>query len=662
MIIHFAVCKAIIGDYFRIYGPPLKGDIVLCNRYLINGLIFFFISALFFVPQAIASFGVPVSKLGLNGMRVAYSTFYSSTQSFIHLFNIKKMELEDERLRFYRFKGISRIWRDYSLSYVDETTTRARIEVRWLGERIKQIDWRHLPGREHNIFGFVKDGYWVSGGQEGQLFLYNKEGEYVASLTGHKGTVISLACHRRWLVSGDDHGLVLVWNIDKPGMLRGKVRPSLYLVFDENGRWVAWCDEGVWSSSDTISTIDLQSVSGMYDVTFSDHLKSSFLLAEKLVDPKRFAKELRLRYATHGIIPVPPRVEILDLPAKIKGRDLQVSIKVCDAGVEIESASMFLNGKLILLDEDSRGIKVVREEGNYSRCKLYLRNITLWPGKNEITVMARNEMGLESSPVKREVYSDGLDASERVLYLVLIAVSNYADADLNLLYPAMDARSIAEAFEVLGSGYFKDIKTYLLIDHQVTKKRIQALFKTLNTRIRQEDVFVLYLAGHGSSNSEGTDYYFLPYNVDISSAAHLYDTSLTTAFFKTILSQISAVNSLILVDTCHSGALAEKGFEGSSLSLVNAKVVNELGKAIIMASAKDQVAYEGFDGHGAFTRVLLEGLDGKADYSSDGLLSVDELSAFVSQRLSDITEKKWGYRQRVVRNLNGHDFILGKIK
>ena len=63
------------------------------------------------------------------------------------------------------------------------------------------------------------------------------------------------------------------------------------------------------------------------------------------------------------------------------------------------------------------------------------------------------------------------------------------------------------------------------------------------------------------------------------------------------------------------------------------------GRAMIAATANEKMAIEGAGGHGAFTFVLLEGLQGKAD------------------RLPEIT-RKWGYEQFPFSTTEGSSFTL----
>ena len=45
-------------------------------------------------------------------------------------------------------------------------------------------------------------------------------------------------------------------------------------------------------------------------------------------------------------------------------------------------------------------------------------------------------------------------------------------------------------------------------------------------------------------------------------------------------------------------------------------------------------------GHGAFTRALIEGLRGAADYDHDGSVTLNELDLYVTERVKTLTEGK----------------------
>jgi uncharacterized caspase-like protein len=99
---------------------------------------------------------------------------------------------------------------------------------------------------------------------------------------------------------------------------------------------------------------------------------------------------------------------------------------------------------------------------------------------------------------------------------------------------------------------------------------------------------------------------------------------------------------VVFLDTCHAGGAQGRTVKGGAQADING-VVNELAKAgrgavVFASSTGNQVSVE-LDQykHGAFTTALLEGLAGQADYTKDGIISTDELSLYVSERVKSLT-------------------------
>jgi uncharacterized caspase-like protein len=84
------------------------------------------------------------------------------------------------------------------------------------------------------------------------------------------------------------------------------------------------------------------------------------------------------------------------------------------------------------------------------------------------------------------------------------------------------------------------------------------------------------------------------------------------------------------------------------------------GRVIIGASAGDQQAMEGYEGHGVFTYTLLEALRGLADKSgnNDGQLTVNELAEYIGDRVPKITQERWGKQQFPMQSLQGRSFPI----
>jgi uncharacterized caspase-like protein len=75
-------------------------------------------------------------------------------------------------------------------------------------------------------------------------------------------------------------------------------------------------------------------------------------------------------------------------------------------------------------------------------------------------------------------------------------------------------------------------------------------------------------------------------------------------------------------------------------------VVNELASAengaVVFASStgKQYSLEDDAWGNGAFTKALVEGLSGKADYSGKGTISINMLDLYLSERVKQLTGGK----------------------
>ena len=69
---------------------------------------------------------------------------------------------------------------------------------------------------------------------------------------------------------------------------------------------------------------------------------------------------------------------------------------------------------------------------------------------------------------------------------------------------------------------------------------------------------------------------------------------------------------------------------------------------------------EGYNGHGVFTYVLLDGLAGNADSDGDGFVTLTELSSYVENQVPELSYEKWGYEQVPQKELRRQDFPIAE--
>ena len=221
-----------------------------------------------------------------------------------------------------------------------------------------------------------------------------------------------------------------------------------------------------------------------------------------------------------------------------------------------------------------------------------------------------------------------------------------------------------------GQGLFKSITVQPLLEREVTQARLEAEFAELAGKVQPQDVFVLYLAGHGVT-IEG-QYHFIPADLLYDNQTTLRRASVHQDQIARWLGLIKAQKSLILLDTCYSGAittalkkdlgtlLAARGVMAEKVAID--KLMRATGRTVIAAATRRQYALEGYEGHGVFTYALLQGLQGQADgKNGDGYITIDELAAYVAEEVPRITLKKWGYEQVPMKQIEGRSFPIGRV-
>jgi uncharacterized caspase-like protein len=157
--------------------------------------------------------------------------------------------------------------------------------------------------------------------------------------------------------------------------------------------------------------------------------------------------------------------------------------------------------------------------------------------------------------------------------------------------------------------------------------------KWLKSVATPDDVGMLYLAGHGLNDVDDT-YYFLSHEVDLK---HLDSTAVGEDAFRDVLTGMRG-KSIFFVDTCYSGKSVGI-FSNQDLTRIANKFSSpESGVIVFSASHGRQESLEKRDwGNGAFTKALLEGLLGRADYRKEGIVTHMGLDYFVSDAVKKLT-------------------------
>ncbi|GIW44486.1 MAG: hypothetical protein KatS3mg077_1768 [Candidatus Binatia bacterium] len=244
------------------------------------------------------------------------------------------------------------------------------------------------------------------------------------------------------------------------------------------------------------------------------------------------------------------------------------------------------------------------------------------------------------------------DARAR-LWVLAVGVSQYAQPALRLRFAAGDARALAGALEKqAGGALYESVHTRVLVDEQVTREAIlEGMIRFLG-QARPNDVAVLFLAGHGVQDRSTGSYYFLP--APATTANYVSAGLRMTDLDETLrLVRRSARGVVVMLDTCHSGALRLASSHLEALDDPAARLNAGEGFFLLAASKPGEESEERSDlGHGAFTYSILQGLSGEADADRDGTILVTELFGYVARTVASLTAE----RQHPYYKVEGTDF------
>ncbi|HZS10048.1 MAG TPA: caspase family protein [Blastocatellia bacterium] len=256
----------------------------------------------------------------------------------------------------------------------------------------------------------------------------------------------------------------------------------------------------------------------------------------------------------------------------------------------------------------------------------------------EISILAENRYASSVPATIRLKWRGKTETDEFVikpkLYVLAVGISRYANKDLTLGFAAKDARDIAATMQKQNGGLYRDVVVRVLTDEKATKDDILDGFDWIRKETTSKDVAMVFLAGHGVNDQSG-QYYFLPENANLDS---LLRTGVSFSDIRnTVLSL--AGKALFFVDTCHSGnVFGSRRGTVDIMGMVNELASADNGAVVFASSTGNQYSLEDPQwNNGAFTKALVEGLNGKADFRGTGKISINMLDLYLSERVKELT-------------------------
>ena len=309
-------------------------------------------------------------------------------------------------------------------------------------------------------------------------------------------------------------------------------------------------------------------------------------------------------------------------------------------------------------------------------------------GLNQISVQAfpENRM-VRSKTVSRALPSQVKEAPRPKLFAVIVGC-DYKNTPFELSYPTLDAEAFAKAITAAAQELpFAEVTVKTLVTGSSTpgaisptKENILGTIGSLSSKITANDVFLLFVSGHGTPKAGGNSGYFYltsqtpatPIDVEkdpLSSGYTLSAEELASALEKSVF----ADKKVIVLDTCAAGAA------GMSLTKDNrVESAQELrrfqdrsGCFLLAGSAADASSYESPSlEHGLLTYALLEILKGENPgglrKGTDGrdYLDIDRWFGYCEDRVVELSSEIGsgrGQRPRKTSRRDSRSFDLGVV-
>jgi hypothetical protein len=272
------------------------------------------------------------------------------------------------------------------------------------------------------------------------------------------------------------------------------------------------------------------------------------------------------------------------------------------------------------------------------------------PGGSERARTAGGDVETEVESEPAEPPAPGASASERTWFLG-IGVRDYQNIrkleftvnDVEGLVGALKAANVprGQILQIVDGGA-------LTPDHAVLVAQIQEFLA--NPEIGADSQVIVYFSGHGLLEPVEQAMYLAPRDIDLE---HIEQTGISAAWLREQIRLCQAGVKFLWIDACHSGG-------SRSALLIGSQLPQQLsyapGVITISACTEKQYSWESPRlRHGLFTHSLIKALTGEADGNGNGLVTIDEVYAHVSEEVP-IAAREFSNPQNPVRWI-GPDII-----
>ena len=259
--------------------------------------------------------------------------------------------------------------------------------------------------------------------------------------------------------------------------------------------------------------------------------------------------------------------------------------------------------------------------------------LALEPGDNTVEVVAYNARNrLASLPASTTVrWTAPANQPQPKLYVIAVGIDRYEDAVFRRLSLAVaDAKAFGAAMKAAGAGLYADVDVTYVLDADATAAGLERAITDVGARMHPRDAFIFFAAAHGKS--ENGRFHLIPQDYRSAPGRPWTEGTIGQERLQDwFANRIRARRGVILLDTCESGALVAgraSGVDAANSEAALGRLNEATGRPVLTAAAADQVALEGYKGHGVFTYALLDALS-NGDANNNGQIELSELAAHI---------------------------------
>lgn len=257
--------------------------------------------------------------------------------------------------------------------------------------------------------------------------------------------------------------------------------------------------------------------------------------------------------------------------------------------------------------------------------------------RHDCTVMmyAQNKNG-NSEPATIRLIREATSMELPKLFVVAIGVGDYNDPKLpKLRFTCKDAKDFSKAITSKKGLPYEDVQVKILCDNEATRADIFEAMEWLKQESSPNDVCIFFFAGHGMRD-EKDRFYFMPYGCNTNKLYECFSAS----DFRNEAEDIHG-KLIAFVDACYSGALFEGGRSAATTHFIEQLKRSKNGMLLYASSSSDTKSREDESWeNGAFTKALVEALNGAAKEEHTEGLSTQELEHFLYKQVRKLTDFK----------------------